>query len=200
MSNNHLVQPFRALTPIPEYAQEVIAPPYDVLNLEEAKLLAKNKPHSFLRISRAELELDAKQDPYSTTVYQRAAANLSALRDKGILIQDSLPSYYIYRISNSSHMQTGIAVAASIDAYKANKIKKHELTRTSKEKDRINQISTTLAQSGPVMLVNRHIAELSSLLSDIAKESKPTIQAKIEGWNHQIWPVSDQPTLEKCSV
>ena len=199
MSNNHLVQPFRALTPIPEYAQEVIAPPYDVLNLEEAKLLAKNKPHSFLRISRAELELDPRQDPYSTTVYQRAAANLSALRDKGILIQDSLPSYYIYRISNNSHMQTGIAVAASIDAYKANKIKKHELTRTSKEKDRINQISTTLAQSGPVMLVNRHIAELSSLLSDIAKESKPTIQAKIEGWNHQIWPVSDQPTLEKCS-
>ena len=47
--------------------------------------------------------------------------------------------------------------------------------------------------------MKRHIAELSSLLSDIAKESKPTIQAKIEGWNHQIWPVSDQPTLEKCS-
>ena len=96
-------------------------------------------------------------------------------------------------------MQTGIAVAASIDAYKANKIKKHELTRTSKERDRINQISTTLAQSGPVMLVNRHIPELSSLLSDIAKESKPTIEATIDGWNHQIWSVSDHSTLETCS-
>tara|TARA_Y100001936_G_scaffold230780_1_gene254152 strand:+ start:96 stop:1313 length:1218 start_codon:yes stop_codon:yes gene_type:complete len=199
MNNNHLVQPFQALTPIPEYAQEVIAPPYDVLNVEEAKLLAANKPHSFLRISRAELELDDSQDPYSSAVYQRAADNLSALRDKGILIQDSLPSYYIYRISNNSHMQTGIAVAASIDAYKANKIKKHELTRTSKEKDRINQISTTLAQSGPVMLVNRHYPELSSLLSNIAKEKSPRIEAEIDGWNHQIWPVSEQPTIEKCS-
>ena len=199
MNNSYLVQPFQALSPTPEYAQEVIAPPYDVLNLEEAKLLAKNKPHSFLRISRAELELDKRQDPYSSAVYQRAASNLSALRDKGILIQDSVPSYYVYRISNDGHRQTGIAVAASIDAYKANKIKKHELTRTSKEKDRINQISTTLAQSGPVMLVNRHIPELSSLLSDIAKEKAPAIEAEIDGWNHQIWPVSDHPTLGKCS-
>ncbi len=199
MSNNHLVKPFQALRPAPEFAQEVIAPPYDVINIEEAKSIAKNKPHSFLRISRAELELETVKDPYSSEVYQRAAANLSALQDKGILVQDNVPSYYVYRISNSHHQQTGIAVAASIDAYKKNKIKRHELTRTSKEKDRISQISATLAQTGPVMLINRHIPRLSNLLAAITKGTEASLEAKMDGWKHQIWPVSDQSAVENCS-
>ena len=81
MNKSQLVQPFQALRPAPDYAQEVIAPPYDVVNIEEAKAIAENKPYSFLRISRAELELDNYKNPYSSAVYQRAAANLSGLRE-----------------------------------------------------------------------------------------------------------------------
>ncbi|MDH5190940.1 MAG: DUF1015 domain-containing protein, partial [Gammaproteobacteria bacterium] len=42
-----LISPFAGLRPLPEKANEVVAPPYDVLNTEEARERAKGKPWSF---------------------------------------------------------------------------------------------------------------------------------------------------------
>jgi len=52
-----LIQPFRALRPRPDEAARVAAVPYDVVNTDEARILATDNPLSFLRVSRAELEL-----------------------------------------------------------------------------------------------------------------------------------------------
>ncbi len=54
---DHIVQPFAALRPIPDLAQEVVAPPYDVVNTAEALTLAEEKPWSFLHISKPEIDL-----------------------------------------------------------------------------------------------------------------------------------------------
>ena len=51
----NLVRPFRALRPAPEFAQQVAAPPYDVVNTVEALALAEGKPWSFLHISKPEI-------------------------------------------------------------------------------------------------------------------------------------------------
>ena len=47
------VRPFKALTPTPSSVEDVIAPPYDVVNRNEAAELAADNPLSFLRISRS---------------------------------------------------------------------------------------------------------------------------------------------------
>ena len=57
--------PFRALRPRPETVAQVASVPYDVLNTAEARALAEGNPLSFLRVSRAELELPVDTDPYS---------------------------------------------------------------------------------------------------------------------------------------
>jgi len=200
MSNNTLAKPFQALRPASNFSQQVIAPPYDVVNIQEARNLAKDKPYSFLRISRAELELPADMDPYSDTVYVRAADNLSEFQTKGILLKDKTPGYYVYKISNEIRSQTGIAVAASIEAYKNNRIKRHELTRTSKERDRVKQIKATGAQSGPVMLVNRHSSQLSQLLREISSEASASNKASLNGWVHEIWPIMDKEKINTFST
>ena len=41
-----LIQPFAALRPSPDHAGDVVAPPYDVVNTEEARALAEGKPLS----------------------------------------------------------------------------------------------------------------------------------------------------------
>ena len=51
-----ILQPFAALRPVPEYAQIVAAPPYDILSTAEARELAKDNPWSFLHISRPEID------------------------------------------------------------------------------------------------------------------------------------------------
>ena len=58
-----LIHPFRALRPRPDEAAKVAAVPYDVVNTDEARVLADDNPLSFLRVSRAELELPPNTDP-----------------------------------------------------------------------------------------------------------------------------------------
>ena len=45
-----LIRPFAGLRPKPDHAEDVVAPPYDVLNTEEARARAKGRPYSFLHI------------------------------------------------------------------------------------------------------------------------------------------------------
>src|SRR5690606_3347560 len=74
-----LVKPFRALRPRPEHAADVVAPPYDVVDTDEARALARGKPYSFLHVSRPEIDLPEDTDPYSDRVYAQGAANLERL-------------------------------------------------------------------------------------------------------------------------
>ena len=43
-----IFKPFKAIRPVPEYASEVAALPYDVMSSAEAAEMVKGKPHSFL--------------------------------------------------------------------------------------------------------------------------------------------------------
>ena len=56
-NNMSLILPFKALRPL-DKASDVIAPPYDVLNSNEARIMAKDKPYSFLHISKPEIDLE----------------------------------------------------------------------------------------------------------------------------------------------
>ena len=53
-----LILPFKALRPSLDKASDVIAPPYDVLDSNEARIMAKDKPYSFLHISKPEIDLE----------------------------------------------------------------------------------------------------------------------------------------------
>src|SRR5205823_13739773 len=127
--------PFRALRPRPAEASRIAAVPYDVVSAEEARALADGNPLSFLRISRAEIELPADTNPYADAVYDRAAANFRKLRQDALVIEDE-PSLYLYRLRMGDHEQTGLAACYSLDEYDCGVIKKHERTRRDKEDDR----------------------------------------------------------------
>ena len=150
-----LVKPFAALRPPAEHAAAVIAPPYDVVSTEEARSLAADRPSCFLHISRPEIDLPPGAAPHSDEAYARGAENFARLRDSGILMREREPSYYVYRLRMGEHTQTGVACAASVAAYEANRIRKHELTRPDKENDRVRNIATLNAQTGPVLCAYR---------------------------------------------
>ena len=101
-----LIKPLRGLRPTPERAADVAAPPYDVLNTDEARQRAAGRPLSFLHISKPEIDLPADTDPYAPEVYARGADNLRRLIDDGVLIRDAEPRYYAYRLRMGDHVQT----------------------------------------------------------------------------------------------
>ena len=186
-----LVRPFRALRPLPKRAADVIAPPYDVVSTEEARALAAAKPASFLHISRPEIDLPPGTSPYSDDAYARGAANLARLVQTNVLVRDDEPGYYIYRIEMQGRVQTGVAFAASVAAYASHRIRRHEHTRPDKENDRVRNIDSLNAQTGPVLLAYRANVELRSLVQDAAAGA-PLLSAT--GPNetlHTIWRVAD---------
>lgn len=142
-------QPFKALRPYPEFAQQVLCPPYDVISTEEARRLAAEHPRSFLHVIRSEVDLPGV-DPYSDEVYRKAAENLAALEHEGIYFTEKESIYYIYSQTQNGRTQTGIVGCASIDDYENGTIKKHEITRTEKELDRIRHFDTCSADTEPV--------------------------------------------------
>ena len=88
-----LIRPFNALRPRQELAAKVAAPPYDVLNREEAFEMAKGNEYSFLRINKPEIDVDPTIDAYDTRVYQRGAENLQKFIDKGIMQRDARDTF-----------------------------------------------------------------------------------------------------------
>jgi uncharacterized protein (DUF1015 family) len=191
-----LARPFAALRPRPTTAQAVIAPPYDVVDTEEARALAAGKPHSFLHVSRPEIDFPPSTDPHDDRVYARGAANLAALVSSGILEREASRCYYAYRMRMGEHVGTGFAFAASIRAYEENRIRKHELTRPDKEADRVRNIESLNAQTGPVLCAFRGNATLDDLLRRAAA-GPPLLEA--QGPNsvaHTIWRIDDGALIE----
>jgi hypothetical protein len=198
-----LVRPFAALRPAPGRAQEVIAPPYDVLNTEEARVLAEGRPWSFLHISKPEIDLPPGTDPYAPQVYAKAAENLKRMLDAGVLKRDEQACYYAYRLIMGEHVQVGLVAAASVADYDTNRIRKHEFTRPDKEDDRVRQIEALNAQTGPVLLAYPHQPEVDGILA-AATQQAPDADGVAEGVNgggvrHTLWVIRDAGVIARLT-
>jgi len=191
MSSLH---PFRALRPAPEAAAAVSSVPYDVVNTEEARQLASGNPLSFLRVTRAEIDLPPQTDPYSDAVYAKARENLEALRSRAPLVVEERPSLYFYRLRMGRHEQTGIAGCFSIDEYDRDVIKKHERTRRDKEDDRTRHIVETRAQTGVVFLTYRASSAVDNLATQATAGPPLYDFVADDGVRHSVWRVADART------
>ena len=192
-----LLSPFRGLRPVAERAADVVAPPYDVVNTAEARELARNKPWSFLHVSKPEIDLPEGTDPYDEAVYARGAENFARMIENGVLSRDENPCYYIYELTMGEHLQTGIAAAASIEAYNKNIIRKHEFTRPVKEDDRVRQINALNAQTGPVFLTYRKMDDVDALVEQIKVVDPVYDLTSDDAVRHRFWMVDDSTMIKK---
>ncbi len=191
------IQPFRALRPEAQHAKQVASRPYDVLNSKEAKIEAQGNPSSFLHITKSEIDLPEEVDIHSQQVYDTAKNNLDAFISRNILFRESKPCYYIYQLIMNGRSQTGLVCGSSVDDYENDLIKKHEFTRPEKEKDRINHIATTGAQTGNVFLAYRNVAEIDQVISKWQEEKNPVYDLLAEdGIQHSIWIINDSKTID----
>ncbi len=191
-----LIQPFRGLRPVAGRAGDVAAPPYDVLSTEEARQRAAGRPWSFLHISKPEIDLPADTDPYAPGVYAKAVENLGRMLDAGILARDPEARYYAYRLTMGTHVQTGLVAAASVAAYDANRIRRHEFTRPDKEDDRVRQIEALNAQTGPVLLAYPASPAADALLARASAGAPEADVTAPDGIRHQVWSVTDPGLLD----
>lgn len=195
------IQPFKALRPQPALAAAVAARPYDVLNSKEARAEAQGNPHSFLHVTKSEIDLGSEIDIHSDAVYEKAKVNLEAFITQGTLVQEETACFYIYQLIMNGRSQTGLVCVSSVEDYHKNKIKKHEFTRPEKEKDRIDHMRTIRAQTGNVFLAYRDVASLNSLIDTWKKEHAPLYDITAsDGIQHTIWVVNDKTAVDNITA
>ena len=173
----------------PDDAARIAAVPYDVVSTDEARALADGNPLSFLRVSRAEIELPAGADPYARRrLRARRAEFRRAAKDARSSLEDE-PSVYFYRLRMGDHEQTGLAACFSLDEYDRDIIKKHERTRRDKEDDRTRHMLALGAQTGPVFLTYRAADDVDRVAAR-ATAAPPLFDfTAADGVQHTIWRV-----------
>lgn len=188
-----IVAPFKALRPQPQFAAQVASLPYDVLNSAEAKVAARGNPHSFLHITKSEIDLPEDTDIHTSEVYEKASQNLQAFRQRGILFQEDKDCFYIYQLVMNGRSQTGLVAVSAIDDYEKGIIRKHEFTRPEKEQDRINHITATGAQTGNVFLAYRNVEEIDLLVDQWKSSHDPVYNfTASDGISHAIWVINSR--------
>ena len=189
------VKPFRALRPTAAAAADFASLPYDVMDTAEAREMVAQKPQSFLRVTRAEVDLPPEIDPHSPEVYAQAGKKLAEYVATGVLQQDASPCYYVYRQQMGPYIQTGIAAVCQVAEYEAGIVRKHELTRPDKEQDRVDHIMGTGAQTGPVFLVYRRDPVIASVVASVMATEPVYNFTTDDEIHHTLWIMENPADL-----
>jgi len=195
MGNMLRIRPFQGLRPAPSLAPQVACVPYDVVDRDEAAVLARGNPASLLHVDRAEIDLPPATDPYSDAVYAKARENFTRLQTEGTLIRETGRVVYLYQQIMGSHVQTGIAALCHIDDYENNLIKKHEKTRKDKEDDRTRLIDTLSADTGPVFLTYRDQGAVDRFVDEARRDAPLYDFTAPDGIRHTVWRVEHADQL-----
>ena len=191
------VKPFAAVRPPKEYVEEVAARPYDVLNSVEAKAEAGEK--SLLHITKPEIDFDPIIDEHSQPAYDKAVENFKVWQEKGWLVQDEKPCYYVYAQTMEGRTQYGLVVCAHTDDYASGRIKKHELTRKDKEEDRMIHVRIQNANIEPVFFAYPDNAEINAIVDKyIAGEAEYDFVAE-DGFGHHFWVIDDDADIARIT-
>lgn len=194
------IEPFKGIRPKKEFAARVAAPPYDVLNSKEARIITKKNELSFLRITKPEVDLPEGIDLYSDRVYEKAKENFAAFLNDGILIRDEKKNFYLYKQVWEDHVQVGLVAGASARDYQDEVVKKHEFTRPDKEQDRMRHIEALNANSGPVFLTFKQNNVITGLFEQAMKKEPEYDFVSDKGVRHIFYVVDEEDLIAKIKA
>ena len=190
------IHPFTAVRPRPDLAREVAAVPYDVVTAEEARECIRKHPLSFLSVSRSDALLPGIS-PSDTAVYLKARDRFLQMIRDGVLARDDQPSLSLYRVEQEGMAFTGLICTVEVEDYRSGLIRRHELTRYDKEKDRTRHIDTVNAHTGLVFLIYRDASGIGPRVESMIRPGMEPV-ARVEapsGAVHQVFRMDDPASV-----
>ena len=194
-----LFAPFRGLHfAEPESLATRLAPPYDVINPEMRKQLAKQDQQNIVNL---DLPLGALgEDPYAY-----AADLLGIWQRRKILVRDNDPVAYVLRTTSTlddgrEMRRTGVFLAvAALPFTKGGRVRPHEKTHAGPKEDRRKLTLATGANLSPIFLLSPdRSGDLAATLEKVT--AKPP-WAKVEalGGTHEVW-ITDPTTALRIAT
>jgi uncharacterized protein (DUF1015 family) len=125
--------------------QQVLAPPYDVIDAERRAELEARSPYNVVRI-----DLPVGDDPYA-----EAARVLTEWREQGVVVQDEQPALWALEQDYTGpdgqrRTRRGFLARVRVDDYGAGRIRPHERTHPGPKEDRLRLTRATKANLSPI--------------------------------------------------
>jgi uncharacterized protein (DUF1015 family) len=181
------IQPISTLRYEPEVAgslEDVIAPPYDVIDDEQRAELAGRSPYNVV-------ELDLPES------YEGAARNLDDWRDRGVLVQEGEPAMWVLRQDytapdGSARTRTGFFARVRVEDYGAGRIRPHERTHPGPKEDRLKLTRATRANLSPIFSLFQDASGAArETLSQVTRSEPDARVTDHEGTENSLWRVAD---------
>ncbi len=181
------VQPLKTLRYDPDVAgplEDLIAPPYDVIDDEGRAELAARNPHNVV-------ELDLPPS------YEAAAETLDEWRRNGVLVQEDEPAIWALRQDyrapdGSTRSRIGFFARVRVEDYGAGRIRPHERTHPGPKEDRLRLTRATRANLSPIFSLYPDAGGSATETLAQATGGEPFAEVTDgEGTRNTLWRVSD---------
>lgn len=193
-------EPFSGIRYMPPLRlDDVISPPYDVINASERSSLIEQSPFNSVLIDLPSLgEAGEPADPY-----QHAAELLRSWQDGGVLGRDPQESLYAYRMTFTDEVAgrrttLGIIGALGVTPPDDGDVLPHENTLPKAKSDRLQLLRACRANLSPVWGLSL-TGGLTKEIAAAASSLRPADQQAIDqdGVRHELWRIGDTEAIER---
>jgi uncharacterized protein (DUF1015 family) len=184
------VEPLRALRYNLEKTgglQDVVAPPYDVIDAPHRQALAESSPYNVVRI-----DLPEGDDPYA-----KAARVLGQWRDQHVIVQDPEPALWLLQQDYTGpdgqrRTRAGFFARVRVEEYGPGRIRPHERTHPGPKEDRLRLTRATRANLSPIFsLFSDEGGTVTSALATLTDEAPWGEATDEDGTVNRLWRTAD---------
>jgi len=189
------IQPLNALHYDPAKTgglQDVVAPPYDVIDAEQRAALVARSPYNVVNI-----DLPQGDDPYGA-----AAVQFNDWRNDGVVVSDPEPAIWLLEQDYTGpdgrqRTRTGFLARARVTDYGPSTIRPHERTHPGPREDRLRLTRATRANLSPIFsLYSDQDETASKALATATRQTAPWAQTTDDdGTTNRLWRVTDSETI-----
>jgi uncharacterized protein (DUF1015 family) len=195
------IYPFRAwrYNPSAVRLEDVVTQPYDKISPAMQQAYYQRSPYNLVRIILGLPELfDAER---GENVYTRAARDLHAWQEQGVLAQEKAPAIFAYSQrftvpgTEVIKERRGFIALGKLHDYSEQVVFRHEQTLSKPKSDRLNLLKATHAHFGQIfMLYSDPAGSVEKILYDGAGPAEAEVTDEY-GVLHRLWKVSDPAAI-----
>jgi uncharacterized protein (DUF1015 family) len=173
--------------------EDVIAPPYDVIDDELRARLAARSPYNVVEIDL----------PPS---YDQAAATMDDWRERGALVNEHEPAVWVlrqdYRAPDGNlRSRTGVLARLRVDEYGPGRIRPHERTHPGPKEDRLKLTRATRTNLSPIFsLFPDRDGGAGRAMDQIATTAPFASAADLDGTANILWRSSDEDLVAELQM
>ncbi|HWE33737.1 MAG TPA: DUF1015 domain-containing protein [Solirubrobacteraceae bacterium] len=190
------IQPFKALRYDPEKTgglQDVVSPPYDVIDAEQRAQLTARSPYNVVNIDLPQ----GGDDPYA-----HAKQQLDEWREDGVIVADEEPALWVLAQDyqgpdGKPRTRTGFLARVRVTEYGPGTIRPHERTHPGPREDRLRLTRATQANLSPIFsLYSDETGEATRALQQATSAAPYAETTDDDGTKNRLWRLTDMEQIE----